>query len=436
MKRDNIIILLSVLWFASCIVTFVFVCEYIDHKKVYLYCELKDNIQNLFQGQFSGNRSIGNADGLFFTEFNNSPVKHFKKIPKPAYSDVDRFAYIDPELAEKMKDEWKEAYGDVSALYELNWGDDYPNQNDEGWNIKRIYCGGIDDEFIRTNIIFPYKVGLKKTERGNYYTVEEAVNEAYEFYTSNPKSEFSERHIKGNSDKIWNEIYEFCNKNEYYTIVKKNNKGYVLGTPIYRPQDMDYDEVQRVSPYENGWMHNGYYRVYIAATQENFYGIEEKEGAIISDRKKLLLWWEIGISIIFLMGLFLLCIKPTKSDKRKSETLYQRLLRLCNPRIFMDNYDKEKVDRANTIYKRLLETNAEDIETLNEIQVQVVSDLGINLIDVEEMTELKEKVNPKNYIKPYNPDKVALANELFAALSKEGLTYTEFVDIKEKSKQL
>ena len=37
---------------------------------------------------------------------------------------------------------------------------------------------------------------------------------------------------------------------------------------------------------------------------------------------------------------------------------------------------------------------------------------------------------------PYNPDKVALANELYAILDKEGLTYNEMVEVEEKSKTL
>lgn len=60
----------------------------------------------------------------------------------------------------------------------------------------------------------------------------------------------------------------------------------------------------------------------------------------------------------------------------------------------------------------------------------------VNLIDAEKLADLKEKVNPKNYMTPYNPDKVALANELYAILSKEGLTYNEMADVEEKSKQL
>lgn len=118
--------------------------------------------------------------------------------------------------------------------------------------------------------------------------------------------------------------------------------------------------------------------------------------------------------------------------------MYDKLKRLCNPANFIKggNYDKEKVDKANVIYKRLMEITAEDKEALEEIRLQAVADLSIILIDSEKLADLKEKVNPKNYLTPYNAEKVALANELFAILSKDGLTYDDFVDVEEKSKQL
>ena len=37
---------------------------------------------------------------------------------------------------------------------------------------------------------------------------------------------------------------------------------------------------------------------------------------------------------------------------------------------------------------------------------------------------------------PYNPDKVTLANELYAILTKEGLTYHEMTEVEEEAKQL
>lgn len=125
-----------------------------------------------------------------------------------------------------------------------------------------------------------------------------------------------------------------------------------------------------------------------------------------------------------------------KSKRRKAETLYQRLCRLCNPKEFMQNYDKVKVDKANSIYQSLMNTNPNDKEILMEIQAIAVSELGITLIEAEEVEELKEMVNPKKFLNPYNAEKVALANELYSTLSKDGLTYNEFVEVEEKAKSL
>lgn len=435
MKRTKIIALLVVSWAIAIIAIFIGVNNFIDKKKITLRNELRDNISDLFQGQSSGGMFVSNDDGYFYTEFSNYPVRHYKKINKPERPS-SALASIDSKISDQLNDEWNQNYGDISSLYELNWGDEYPNNNDEGWNIVRVYCGGLDEEFIHTNTIFPYKVGLKKTEWGNYYTVEQAVSEAYEFYTTNPKSSFSDRHRKGNSNTIWNQIYECCNRNEFYTIVEKTKNGWTAGKPIHIPKNKSYEEAQRVSPYENGWMHNGYYRVYIAATQEKVFGFEEKEWAISANQKNLLVWWNVGACLFFLIFIIPLWVKQYKSNRKKSESLYQRLLRLANPKNFMDNYDKEKVEKANLIYKTLLDTNPEDKEALSVVQQRAVEELGINLIDKELLEELKEKVNPQKFMSPYDPNKVALANELYAILGKEGLTYNEMAEVEEKAKQL
>lgn len=437
MKRQNIIIILWLLWIASIIAVFFGVYEYIDQKKISLRSELRDNIETLFQGQSNGDAFVGNDDGFFYTEYSNYPVRHYTKVSKPSRSKFDSsIAAIDHKITEKINDKWEQDYGDISSLYELNWGDEYPNQNDEGWNIVRVYCGGLNEEFIHTNTIFPYKVGLKSTEWGNYYTVEQAVSEAYTFYTTDSKSSYSSRHKQGNVNELWNEIYKFSDQNEFYSIVESKKNGWTAGIPIYIPKNKSYEEAQRVMPYENGWMHNGYYRVYIAATQEKVFGISEEGWAIDSNRNRLLLWWCVGVSILFLLLIVPLTIKQMKSNKRKSETLYQRLVRLCNPKEFIDNYDKEKVEKANLIYKRLLETTPDDNDTLVEIQMQASSELGINFIDDSELEDLKEKVNPQRFLNPYNAEKVSLANELYAVLTKNNLTYGELMEVKEKSKLL
>lgn len=62
--------------------------------------------------------------------------------------------------------------------------------------------------------------------------------------------------------------------------------------------------------------------------------------------------------------------------------------------------------------------------------------MGINLINEDKLDELLEKVNPKQFINPYNPDKLALANELHSILTKENLTFNELEDVETRSKEL
>ena len=164
--------------------------------------------------------------------------------------------------------------------------------------------------------------------------------------------------------------------------------------------------------------------------------IEEKDWAVNENRNQLLLLWGISLTVLFMSLIIPLTIKESKVNKKKSETLYQRLVRLCNPKNFIDNYDKEKVDKANIIYKRLLETTPDNNYALIEIQIQASSELGINFIDKAELEDLREKVNPKRFLNPYNAEKVSLANELYAILAKDNLTYGELIEVKEKSKLL
>ena len=434
--KKHIIAILYVAWALCLIGMFAIVSFYIDRKRDRLHAEIKDNITKLFEGQSSGDAFVSNNDGLFFDGYSGHPVRHYKRIPIPKRPIKNSIvANIDPKIDEKVRDDWYQSYGDLASLYELNWGDKYPNENDEGWNIVRIYCWSSDDDFIQTNTFFPYKVGLKNTEFGNFYSVGQAVNEAFDFYTKNPKSTISSRFRKEKVDQIWSKIYSCCNN--YFTIVENEHvNGWKAGIPISFPKGKSYEEAQRVLPYENGWIQNGFYRVFIAATQEKHFMIKENEWAVSSDKKKFLLWYGIGVSVLFLSFIIPLSIRKNKSRRRREESLYQRLLRLCNPMEFMKEYDKEKVEKANNIYKRILETSPEDTKTLLEILDIVGSDLGISLIDKEELDNLKNKVNPQNFIAPYNSEKVALANELYSQLTQDNLTYRDFLDVNEKAKGL
>ena len=427
--------MLWALWICSVIGMVFGVYSYIDNKRVKLRSEIRENIKKIFEGQSNGDMFVSNDDGFFDVDFSGSPVRHYKKVAIPSKPAKEGVAAIDPDRYEQQVDNWKQSYDDLASLYELNWGDDYPNQDDEGWNIIRIHCGGPDDDFIQTSTIFPYKVGLKKTEWGNFYTIEQAVNEAFVFYSSDPKSSMADRFSKGSHERLWSKIHDCWN--EYFWIVENQNfNGWKLGVPIYHPKGKSYDEVQRTMPYENGWMHNGYYRVFIAATQEGHYMIQENDWIVNGNRKKLLFCWGIGLTVLFLSIIIPLTIKESKVNKRKSETLYQRLCRMCNPSNFIKDYDKEKVDKANEIYQRLVEIKPDDKEVLMSLQAEAVKSLGIVLIDKEKLKDLTEKVNPQRFMNPYNAEKVKKANDLYSRLTKEGLTYEEFAQIEEESTAL
>ena len=189
-------------------------------------------------------------------------------------------------------------------------------------------------------------------------------------------------------------------------------------------------------PYENGWMHNGYYRVFIAASQISQYYVKENENLILEDRKELQVWWMCGLSVLFLVLIIPLCMAEKEKKDRISETLYQRLMRVCNPKEFMQNYDKDKVDKANSIYQELHNLDPRNEEALNSLAQRAITELGISIIDSEELKSMKEKANPANYMDPYDAQKVSLANEIYDILSKDNISFEQYKEAKEKLKNL
>ena len=120
----------------------------------------------------------------------------------------------------------------------------------------------------------------------------------------------------------------------------------------------------------------------------------------------------------------------------RDETLYVRLKRLCNPANFVDNYDKEKVEKANQIYRTLegfsTISNDKCIELIKKAEVE----LDVNFLDEYQFNQLKDKLNPKNFMQPYDADKVSLSNELYSQLMQLDINYTKFLQIQDKAKSL
>lgn len=295
-RKNNIIIALLGIWFLSMVGVFLLVNSYIDNQRTELRDDLRDGVKALFENQDDADVLVTDGDGFYDTAFSNHQVRHYKPTENPLRPKTPVKATklssssIDKKVLDLIKDadeQLKQQYGDLQAIYELNWGDQFLNEYDEGWNIIRIYCSDNDNEnFIQTNTIFPYKVGLRKSEFGNTFTVQDAVDGAYQFFTTNERSFISNRYQKDSNRRIWDDIYDCCNK--YYTIVRNDNPTIQSnGTPISQPKGMSYDVAARKMPYELTSMQNGFYRVFIAATQPTTYKIQEDKEMVDKDRNNL-----------------------------------------------------------------------------------------------------------------------------------------------------
>ena len=131
-------------------------------------------------------------------------------------------------------------------------------------------------------------------------------------------------------------------------------------------------------------------------------------------------------------------IKGKEKEKilDKTQDLWYVLERKCNPQKYMSPYNKEMVDKANSIYAKLQKTDKSDEISLKEIRRRIESELQISFIDKDEIESLKYIANPSNYMQPYNAEKVALANELYAKLQDETIHIDELDSIKEQVEKL
>lgn len=435
MKIRTIIILTIVGYIIALVAIFFGVQEYITNKDNRLRKDIHDKIDEIFAHQ---NRFVDVAYSGYKV---GSERIDIPKKPKKTGQQNEEIKKLIGDFDKKKLKEWQDYYGDLYKMYRVfykrsDWEDRYDYE--DGWNLVIMEH---DRDGVYQQWIFPYAVGYKKQDYQWEYSylpsIKSAVYEAFDFYIKNSKSEFYKDFREGSINEAWKKIYNASN--EYYHMEEDVNPRfhYPVFNNLFGEPFENYLEESSKSPIRYGYMHNGYYRVFIAATQPVTYTIRKWRS---DEKEKNALWcyWSIGLTILFFLILIPLCIIDGKRNQEKEEMLYDKLKRLCNPANFISkgDYDKEKIDKANDIYAKLMSISSDDKELLNEIQTAAVNELGINLINKDKVQELKEKVNPKNFINPYNAEKLALANELYAILIKEGLTYNELEEIEEKSKLL
>ena len=183
-------------------------------------------------------------------------------------------------------------------------------------------------------------------------------------------------------------------------------------------------------------MHNGIYRVFIGTTQPTTWSLVRLDKVINKDKNNILMWWLISTGSFFIIIITILSILLQRKNKRINESDYEKLIRLSHPKNFMNPYDKEKVEKANLIYKEVETVDKNNTEAVNVLILRCIDELGITFIDKTQLSELKKFVSPKRFMKPYDAQKIQLANQLFSKLNSDNLSYMDFKEICEKAKEL
>lgn len=123
--------------------------------------------------------------------------------------------------------------------------------------------------------------------------------------------------------------------------------------------------------------------------------------------------------------------QKTEAILDKTQNLWDKLERKCNPANFMNPYDEIKVEKANALFEELTKTNNDDIEALKSIRRRAMEELGISLINNEYIEKLKAKCNPQQFLEPYNPEKVRISNIIYSKL-KNNMDNIEILEEIEK----
>jgi hypothetical protein len=113
------------------------------------------------------------------------------------------------------------------------------------------------------------------------------------------------------------------------------------------------------------------------------------------------------------------------------KNLYDELTSKCHPKNFMEPYDHQKVKVANEIYSDLL-NNADDITKLRELRDRAIKELGIQFSSKELYEKLLDFTNPQKFMEDYDADKVSVANDLYQRVKDNANNITELEAIQDE----
>lgn len=288
-----------------------------------------------------------------------------------------------------------------------------------GWAIG--YAVRIDDESYAYQIIHPNIVGSLNGTMTSF-EISEALESTLNYYLTNRRSQY----------------YGYIN-DEYVSDFMRLALCRI-GASLYH---FENDSTIGQGYYAFDCIDVGNSRVYITCSNKKGYILKycnEFDGQVKSfyieeHCERLIMIISIVLGVLFFLLVILLIIN-VKERKRINQTVLQRIIRKSTPRLYLKKYDSKKVEIANIIYNKALTTKEGDESAILELCDQAEKELGIILIEKSEKRDLLNKSNPKNFTKPYNAEKLAKANSLYASLRKGETSYRKFVELRNEVNKL
>ncbi len=351
-------------------------------------------------------------------EYCEKQKKYCEKQKKECYvaikADLDSLAvhnaYIEDYHYDNIFIEGTKSFID-NGRHKKSYDVDVDWEDESGWLIA-MNC--VEDTSLSSYLLYPNRVVLSEEEEDeaiNITKMNRCINEAYLQIAELATSETSCFEDFKTSIKAL--------RNEYYSIKVDTTD---VKTKLGRSNTIDCKSDFGVT--------------YI--TRQPFYTfqiVENQEKQATSKANKLTLIGQILLVAMLIISLFNVYTFAKTRKMPLQNIIHKRLIIICNPSNFMKPYDKEKVEVANSLMSLLIETNPHD-GCMKQIEETAQEKLGIVIIGNRFIRQLKRFVHPKRFLKPYNPSKFALANELYTKVSSKGLSLHDIKEVDLQAAEL
>ena len=433
MKRVIVILIILVFYFASLVISNHYSEEYVYDKFNKAELEIRDKLYNLFEDN----------ERYVDAEYIPVPVRA-NKLPIPKMSDItidEDKPYIgnhvflkndNKEFDTILQKEYNYEFKHLKSLYNIpcGIGSDGRLMVYTRWNFKILHY--MNNEVFETSL-FPYAVGYKTPE--DYYVPElkDILKSAYTFYVTDEESKLRVSIENGSYKRITNELLKLSN-NYFYINTKIDTLKLI--SPLDKPL-MGCLEISHVfSKFDfkhNSVLQYNDYSVFIGEAPYVRYFVDQKDPKLYENEiYQLRITWFSILTLFSILMVGPLLYLEIKRKESLNESIYDRLKKLCNPTLYLKDYNKEKIDYANNLYKRITETAPDDQDALLLLVREAEEKLRVNFVDARRINLLKKRVNPKLFMNPYQSEKVSLANELYAILNKEKISYADIIEVEKK----